>query len=758
MMHQTSIPTSISIVSPIRVLAVVALALLLDLPSPARAQTVDQPARSDRRLTAVRATAPVSIDGRLDEADWRQAPVARGFIQNEPREGEPASDDTEVRVLYDDENLYIGVFAHDRDPQAAIINDLRKDFVDTTTDAFEVILDTFHDGRNGYIFGVNPAGAKYDAQMINEGRETNASWDAIWNTRTRIAEDGWYAEIEIPFKTLRFGGERTQSWGVNFMRRIRRRNEDSFWAPLPRIWELSRVSLAGTLDGLQGLRAGKDFRVKPYALGSVGATASSPSTGDRNGGFDVKYGLGSGLTWDFTVNTDFAQVEADEQQVNLGRISLFFPEKRDFFLENSGVFAFGAARLTASGGVAMAGGGGRVDDAARNDPVLFFSRRIGLSPGGGSLPILAGTRLTGRMGPYTVGVLNIQQRADQGAPDGNFTALRLRRDVLSTSDVGVMFLNKETDGPAYNRAAGFDANFRFFGNLNINNQISKTFSPEAVQSVAGGAVYYRSSFDYRGNVWDVRGGYGSIGDRYNNEMGYVPRVGVKKTTAFVAPHFRPKNRSGWLRESFPHVELINISRQDGSLESRYVDYHVPLMFNDGGFTELQFNHTTEGLRAPFLISANRGISIPVGEYSFNEWALMFRTNPSAAFNWNVRLTLGDFYDGYKHSYQAGFTTRFNERFNVASTYTRNELSLPAGAYATDLLTSRVNVSFSTNVFLNALIQYNTDARMWTSNVRFNIIHRPLSDFFLVYNERRDSTTDDLIDRAVIAKVTYMMAF
>ncbi|NOT26973.1 MAG: carbohydrate binding family 9 domain-containing protein, partial [Acidobacteria bacterium] len=353
-------------------------------------------ARSERRLPAVRTGGAISIDGALDEPAWSAAPVAERFIQSDPREGEPASFDTEVRVLYDDDALYFGVFAKDEEPGRLIVNDLKKDYNTDGSDGFRILLDTFHDERNGYQFATNPAGAKWDAQMSNEGRETNANWDGIWDVATRITETGWIAEIRIPFRTLKFNGAETQTWGLNFERKVRRLNEDSFWSPIPRIYDISRVSLAGTVEDLRGLRPGRNIRVKPYALGSSNTVGRASTDGDFDAGFDVKYGVTSGLTWDFTVNTDFSQAEADEQQINLSRFNLFFPEKRDFFLENSGIFLFGAGGggFAAGGGGGGGGGGGRQN--ASGDTRLFFSRRIGLSDSGAEVPILAGTRLTGR--------------------------------------------------------------------------------------------------------------------------------------------------------------------------------------------------------------------------------------------------------------------------------------------------------------------------------------------------------------------------
>ena len=722
-----------------------------------------------RQLRAVRAAGAIALDGTLDEPAWAVAPLARNFVQSEPREGEPATYDTEVRVLYDDDALYFGVFAKDDQPAGIIVSDLKKDFNTATSDGFLIILDTFHDQRNGYQFAINPAGAKWDAQMANEGRENNANWDGIWDVVTRIAETGWYAEIRIPFRTLRFSSGETEVWGVNFERKLRRLNEDSYWAPVPRIYDIQQVSLAGTLEQMRGVRPSKDLRVKPYALSSASTIANRDTTGDVDGGFDVKYGLTSGLTWDFTVNTDFSQVEADEQQINLSRFSLFFPEKRDFFLENSGIFQFGGGFGGFSNPGAAAGGGGgtATRQNASQEMRLFFSRRIGLSENGQvSIPILAGTRLTGRAGRYSIGALNIQQRelepvpasAQSGVPATNFTAVRVRRDILANSDLGVILLNKEESGAHYNRAAGVDANFRF-GFLNLNGYVAKSFSPEP-ETAGGGRDYaIRAAASYQDRKWTIRTRFDGIGERFRDEMGFVPRQGVDNSFVFAARAFRPRWMSSWIRETRPHWQFDMFTRQNGAgLESRYQDFHWPLTFQDSSNMEVGINTNREEVRSPFSVNTVRGVRVKPGSYEFNEYFIFWNTNSAARFSLNSRYSTGAFYDGYRRAYLLGPALRLNENFNVAFNVQINDITLPAGDFASTLVTGRVNYNFNTKMFVNALLQYNTDSQQWSSNLRFNVIHRPLSDFFVVYNERRDERTGALIDRALIAKITYLVAF
>ncbi len=711
-------------------------------------------ARSERRLKATQAQGPIALDGRLDEPSWASAPLATNFVQNDPREGEPASFETEVKLLYDNRALYIGVFARDPEPGEIIVNELRKDFNTGTADGFQVVIDTFHDARNGYQFAINPGGAKWDSQMSNEGREQNSNWDGIWDVGTRVGPDGWYAEIEIPFKTLKFGPEDMQTWGINFQRRLRRRNENSYWSPLRRIHQLSRVSMAGTYEGLQGLKPGANIRVKPYALANLNKLADVALDKDYDAGFDVKYGVTSGLTWDFTVNTDFSQVEADEQQDNLTRFNLFFTEKRDFLLENSGVFQFGSGNTGGGGGGA---GGGRQN--ASQDMIFFFSRQIGLSPSGDAIPLLAGTRLTGRVGGWSVGALNIQQREKDINPSTNFTALRLRRDILANSDIGVMFLNKDPNGSHYNRGFGADANFRFFGDLTANVALAKSSTPEESLPGEGDDLYSKSSLGYRNNTWEARGMYQTIGGRFNDEMGFVPRRGVDNSEFYVARRFRPRKFQSWLRESNPHIQFENFTRREGGgLESRYMDWHWPVTLQNSSFIEIGANPNIEVIDDRFTINARRGIYVDPGRYEFTEYFVLANSNAAAPFSMNVRYGNGEFYDGYRRNYTIGGTFRLNQHFNLSLSDQINDIDLASGSFVTNLVTARVNYYFNTKVFVNALVQYNTDTNQWSSNVRLDIIHRPLSDIYLVYNERHDTRSGALISRAVIAKMTYLLAF
>jgi hypothetical protein len=506
--------------------------------------------------------------------------------------------------------------------------------------------------------------------------------------------------------------------------------------------------MAGTVEGMRGLRPGKNIRVKPYAASASSTLGGQHTRGEFDAGIDVKYGVTSGLVWDFTVNTDFSQVEADEQQVNLTRFSLFFPEKRDFFLENSGIFQFGTTQGQFGGG----GGGG-----GSREMRLFFSRRVGLSDNGEPIPILAGTRLTGRQGAYSVGVLNIQQREQNAIPGTNFMALRLQRDVLANSDIGAILLNKEQAGASFNRVAGLDANFRF-GFLTANAYLARSFSPESTTPADGNAYASRAGFNSQSRTWQAQTGYGGIGERFDDQMGYVPRQGIHNFDGRYGRYVRPAAWSKWLRQMQPHVEFDVFRHQDGGLDTSYMGYHWNFNLQDGSNAEIGVNPQIEEIREPFTINSSSGTVVNPGRYDYDEYFAFWRTNESALLSFNTRYAVGNFYDGYRRNLNFGPSIRLNENLNASVNLQINDIELSTGSFVSKLLTTRVNYNFNTKMFFNALVQYNSDNHQWTSNLRFNIIHRPLSDFFLVYNERRDERTGQMISRAVIAKMTYLVAF
>ena len=739
------------------------LVLALAVPVHAEPQNQNGPidyetARLERRLMAVRTYGDILLDGALEEGDWREAPVAKDFIQSEPREGEPATFDTEVRVLYDDQNLYIGVRAYDDEPDKLIIRDLTRDYNTRSVDSFAIILDTFHDRRNSYMFQTNPMGAKYDTQSFNEGQESNSNWDGVWHVATRIVETGWTAEISIPFKTLKFSDAAIQTWGVNFMRRNRRLNEDSFWSPIPRIHTATRVSLAGTLEEMRDVRPGSSFKLMPYVTGDVTENEQAFREGDFDAGLDAKIGIGAGLTLDLTLNTDFSQVEADVQQVNLTRFSLFFPEKRDFFLENSGIFRFGPPEsrqrraFRSSFGLA-AGGGVRGGQSRGNDLLLFFSRRIGLSEEGEPIPVRAGGRLTGGAGPYQLGFLGMLTGEEVGISTGDaFSVVRVKRNVFANSDIGVMFINRDTmDSSHYNRSIGVDGNFRLNPAMDVNAYIAKTATP----GLEGDDFAGRIAYAFTSRSLNFSASYSSLQDNFNPEVGFAPRLGVRRARANVRYRYRQPWWRGIVREIGPNVDFDHFTDQQGKVVSRYVNVRVSFRLQSGGFVALGRRGSLEQPTDPFEIHPTT--MIEPGFYTFGDNFFSVFTDPSRLLSGNVSISSGDFYSGKKQTYSLGGVLKLGGRLTAEAAWSFNDVDVDEGAFTTHLVTTRFVYAFSTRMFLNGLVQYNSVTEEWSSNIRFNFIYLPLSEFFLVYNERRDDR-GQRIDRALIAKFTYLFDF
>ena len=706
-----------------------------------------------RIVGAVEARAPIVVDGALDEEVWRIAQPAADFLQAEPHEGDAASEPTEVRLAFDRDALYIGVVCHDREPSALIVNDIRKDFVAGEQDSFEVILDTFADRRNGFVFVVNPLGAKSDAQIANEGRDVNTSWDAVWSVATKRDAAGWSAEIRIPFKTLRFERGADRIWGVNFSRRIRRKNEIDYWSPVPRVYNLYRAGLGGTLTGLPDASQGHNLRLKPWiAADSTRPIGGSGFIRDQHVGIDVKYGVTPSLTLDVTAKPDFAQAEADEQQVNLTQFSLFYPEKREFFLENSGMFYFGdIPRESRLGTQRFA--------PPEEEVLLFFSRRIGLSNTGDPIPIAAGGRLTGRVGRTGVGLMTIQTESTATRAGDNYTVLRGRRDILRNSDIGGILLSRESAGGSADRneVAGVDANFRFMRALSINGFLSKSFTPGR----DGGEMAGKGSIVWNDNSLHAQYSLLSIGDNFRDDIGFIKRTGVRKH--FV--DFGVRKRYEWwrkigVRELHPHTRY-NIYTDPSNQKVSHTNHIAMAWFLEtGGYLEVQWNPRFERIITPFQI--RRDQSFAPGAYGWNEYVFELETNHSRKVSGSALITMGGFWTGTQKTTKVGvlFRPSYHLTFDTAIQRSDIDLPFPMHAFVTNLATSRIGYAFNTRTFLDTLLQYNTDLKQFSANVRLDLIHRPLSDLFVVYNEQQLTDQPTLVNtgRGLIVKYTHMLAF
>ncbi|MEE8349188.1 MAG: DUF5916 domain-containing protein [Acidobacteriota bacterium] len=719
----------------IRELKLICAAVLLIHPLAWAQTTTDTEKPLDREVVARHTDDTILLDGILDESAWQDALPVTGFIQREPYQGEPATEKTEVRLLYDDEALYIGVWAWDREPESLIINSLKQDFPHRDDDGFSFYIDSFNDDRNALGFYINPAGAKREMQSVDEGKFQIFEWEDVWDVKTQITDQGWFAEIRIPFKSMRFSKERVQTWGINFQRRIRRKNEQSFWAPMPRRFTAFHMSYAGDLTGLEDIPREPNVKVKPFMTSNFRKFEGDDFDTEVDFGLDLKYSLTAGLTLDGTVNTDFSQVEVDVQQINLTRFGLFFPEKRDFFLENAGIFSF--AETTFRGN-------------RSNEMIPFFSRRIGLSEDGQPVPILAGARLTGRTRGYSLGFLNMQTRETDSEPANNFTVARVKRDILNQSEVGVLFINRQSDiSGDHNRTYGLDASFRFWNNFRIVSFLAATQTPGLEKDNLAGRLWV----EWKTNLWEARTSYFDIGENFNAEVGFVPRRDIRKSDSALGWRSRPRSIT-WIREFFPNVQTQYIMDHDNRLVTRITNFRFQTSFQNGGSFQVGQTSRFERLDDSFFIRGQ--VEVLAGDHSFNRRFAEFRSNPSAKLSGNIRYETGDFWDGTSKNARLGFTLRPHYKFSVSAELQWDRLRLQRGNLTTRLLNARIEYAFSTEMFLSALIQYNSDRGQTSTNLRFNLIHRPLSDIFLVYNEARSVEQQGPVDKSLAFKYTHML--
>ncbi|HZS52710.1 MAG TPA: DUF5916 domain-containing protein [Bryobacterales bacterium] len=739
---------------------------------PLRAGPPDGENGHRRKVRAYRVDKPPTLDGLVNEDVWKRMEPAANFIQQQPDEGLPATEQTEVRIGFDDNNLYIGIICFDSEPENIVVTQNRRDAPLTDTDSVQILLDTFKDGQNAFVFGTSPTGIEYDAQVSKAGQSRqgvgqparaggqggfgasnqsagaaafNLNWDAVWKVRSRITERGWESEMVIPFKTLRYRPGSGDVWGLNITRNLRRRNEQSFWSPLSRNFTLNQVEMAGDLEGLE-TKVHRNLKLTPYILGGYKqdyTVTPEVSKGVHDVGLDMKYSLTPSLTLDATFNTDFAQVEVDEQQINLTRFDLFFPEKRPFFLENSGNFDFGTPMETE----------------------IFFSRRIGLTAAGDQVPIDAGVRLTGKAGHYDLGFLNMKTREVEGITPGNdFTVLRVSREFANRSSLGVIGVNRQSTSHSglvepFNRTAGVDGNIGFGRYANLFSYVAKTQTP----GLSGDDMTGSSAFEYDDEHHRIDLGYNQVGRNFNPEVGFVRRVGYRKPFFGYRYTYYPEGEH--LRSIMPHFQWnrwYTLGTNDE--ESGFEHYHLDTRWQNGGSLGLAFNRNFERLDAPFAVFPN--VNIAPGRYRYNEAVLNFGTDQTARFFTLSNLSIGHFYSGTIKTINFSGGIRRGQNLTWTGSYLRNFISLPAGKFNTDLIGFRFNWAFTPKSYFQSFIQYNSEASQVGVNLRVALLSTSSNGFFLVYNTR--ASTDDFLDphdvirttqsRALFFKYTYLFDF
>ena len=699
--------------------------------SAAAAQTSDRTARAHPIDQA-----PV-IDGLLDDEAWLQAPVIAEFRQKEPTEGEAASERTRVRVVFDDTQLYIGVEALDDEPSEIRATELRRDNTLENYDSFSVLLDTFHDHRNAFLFRINPRGTRFDGVIRNEGSRISADWDEQWVAAATITDRGWSGELSIPFKVLRFTPDDEQAWGLNFERVIKRKNELAYWSGWDRNYVFTDVSQAGHLSGLTGIRQAERVRFRPYVvagaerLDAVSAPVGSEMVGEI-GIDDLKFAVTSNLTVDVAVNPDFAQAEVDDQRVNLTRFSLFFAERRSFFIEGAdslrmgiGMLHFGPPPLE-----------------------LFYSRRAGLSDRGEPTSIVAGAKLTGKVRGFDLGVINVQT-GDSGDQSGqNFGAARVRKELFGRSYVGALVTSREGGG-ASNRVAAVDARFVVKEHLNIGALVGRSFDP----GVDGEQWVGHAAAEWRSDLIDAGAIYLDVRPNFNPGIGFV-RSHERMTGGRVS--LKPRPGIDWIRQLQFTPSLVYFQDDEDVVRSRRAGVQFATLFQSGDRFDVNVQRERERLPRPFRIS--RDVTVPVGRYDWNQGGVTFRTFNGRPLSGQVGVTVGDFYSGTKRALQMQGEIRPSANLSFAPSYRYNDVNLPEGNFETHLVGIRANVSFTTDLLTSAFLQYNSSGQLAGIQVRLNYIFRTIDNIFVVYNETRfvDGIFREESNRSFVVKTTYSL--
>jgi hypothetical protein len=705
-----------------------------------------QSSPSDYVATAVRINEAVSVDGVLDEPFWETIPPITGFVQREPQDGAPVSERTEVRIAYDAHALYFGFTLFDGEPGKIVRSVLQREGPSQNDDHVMIGLDTYLDRRNAYIFGLNPFGTQEDAIVTDEG-PPNWNWEGVYRSQARITGSGWVLEVAIPFSTIRFPDDTDPVMGIALYRQIRRKNEEAFWPPIGRNFssQFFQVSRYARLEGLRGIKAGHNLQVKPFLVvdGRNPGADLEPSTELAHKiGFDLRYAVTADATLDVTYNTDFAQVEADNAQLNLTRFNVFFPEKRDFFLERNGLFSFGAPNTFQQG----QGGFRQPLEAA-----TFFSRRIGLNQ-----PILGGARYSGKSGMFSMGYLDIQTRDRAGVPGENFGVARIKADISPRRSIGVIFTNVD-GGDVTNRAAGGDLAFRFWQSSAVTGWASRVWDPRYSSSTGAGDL----NLLLRNDRYSYQFDYLNVGRHFDPAIGYVRRADMIRYTTDAGFHPRPS--SGPVRQLHFNGGGYQIVGQDGFKQSTEAYLKAASNFQSGN--EVGFWLTTDSDRpaAPFSIAQ---AIIPVDAYTYTH--SRFYVNTSAArrlseqFSWDS----GGFYGGHKTTYIGVVAYKFRPQVQVTYNFERDNLQLPVpnGNFSTELHGINLFVAAGRNLYSNSLIQYDNVSRQFQTNIRLRWIHRPGSDLYLVYNTTHtfmdvlDSRAVPADQRAAVLKLTYLVGF
>jgi hypothetical protein len=653
-------------------------------------------------------TDALTIDGQLDEPAWQTAHVIDGLRQREPDEGALASQRTEVRVLYSRSRLYVGVTCWDTEPSAIVASRFDRDSDLEPDDRVSLLFDTFLDRRNAFLFQVNSVGARFDQVISDEGQDRNPDWNGIWYARTRRSGQGWTAEFAIPFQTLHFTKGQT-TWGFNVQRVIKRRTEEAVWAGYRQNLDFFRVSQAGLLKGLDHADQGAGLDVVPSVT-----TSAKRSAAVTKPAIDVFYNITPSLTLSLTGNTDFGETEADEAQVNLTRFPVFFPEKRQFFLEDAGNFA--TNDLTPTSGPLVI--------------IPFFSRRIGIADDGKSVDLLGGAKLSGRMGPYRLGVLNVQTEPRGPFPGENLSVIRVKRDVLTKSSIGVIATQRNPLRGSTTGLMGGDflySTSELWGrkNLSFSGFFMKSFLPRAPKDQAWG-----SQIDMPNDTWEIFGTYREVQRDFDATLGFVPRKGIRRFGWFLEAAPRP-HAWGLRQVSCAFDGNYIVKQETNLLLTRNIKFPCELRMETGDRVNFRTQETRERLTQPFGIHS--GVRIRPGGYLFRRQRVQLRSADKRLVAVQLSYEWGPFYRGKRDEWVTRLDLRPDPHFFLSLQYVQNDVRLLEGDFILRLIRLRTSLALNPDLSWSSLVQYDSESGNLALNSRIRWIVEPGNDLFLVYN-------------------------
>jgi hypothetical protein len=689
-------------------------------------------------VRALRIAAPPAIDGRLDEECWRTAPLIGALTQVEPREGQPASERTEVRLCFDERALYIGVRCFDREPSGIIATQMARDAVLDYDDRIEIVIDTFRDRRNAYFFQVNPAGDKGDALISNNGQDFNKPWDGIWEAASSIDDQGWSAELAIPFQTLAFDPS-SGTWGFNINRWIKRRNEVDRWSSPRNDTEIFLISKAGDLAGLYGLHQGVGLDVVPFYHGDwTSDRAEGSKTYAGKPGLDAFYRITPSLQAVLTVNTDFAETEVDTRQLNLTRFPLFFPEKRSFFLQDAGVFQF--ADLG-------------------HDLIPFFSRRVGLDQDGAEVPILYGGKVTGRHEGWNIGSLYVRTDATASVSERDLAVARISHNLGEASTLGGIFTSGDPTGPSSSQTYGLDWNYRTSGFQGDKNLTSSLWLLQTqTRGALGDDLAYGASLGAPNDLWTWKLAAREVQANFEPALGFVPRTGVRTYDATL--EYQPR-LDGAVRQMHYAATGQVVTDLDDRLQSALLTLQpLGLEWDSGDELRLQLIPQREVLDSDFTISEDPLVTLTPGDYSWTRARVEFESALKRPVSCTLALEGGTFYDGHREDAEAELSWRPSRFFNGVLAYQQNHVVLDEGTFTDHLGSVHANWTPSPEVEWRNFLQFDNVSDSLGINSRVRWILQPGSDLFLVWNQTQARVAGSFIPTMQEAafKIGYTLRF